>query len=322
MGRGCFPILLFVGAMFVVTNCRISINGYSFDYKGAKSERNEFGSVDSTVKQIVVDNQFGEVRVEAHDGEPGWTWTGACWATDAEDADAFLEELKLVVTQSGDSQTWKLEMPSQKRKLRGVRSDLVVKVPATVAVSTENSHGDTAVEKISGQVSVDSRHGNVELTEIMGTVKVENKHGRVAAHGLASKAEFDVKHGDSSISSAHGPLVIEAKHGDVKLTQAGAEVEASIQHGHLTADQVRGNVNFRSSHGGVRLTMVGDQFNEIEGDARHANVQISLPASSDPRLDIDLSHGRLTSDFGDSTSGKTRVKIDGSHSNVKLKKGN
>ena len=321
MVRGWLILAGVICAAVVASSCRISINGgYNFDYKGAKSERNEIGDIDSSIREIVVNNRFGKIVVTRQAEKPGWEWTGACWATKSEDADKFLGELKLDVSQTGETQTWTVEIPDSDRSLRGVRSNLTIRVPASVNVVTENRHGDTQIERTSGSVNVSSHHGNVQLDELVGSVKVSNRHGKVVANGLAAASEFNIQHGPANISGTHGPLIVNSRHGNVKLENVGAQVTAEMHHGDLTATQVRANVGFESHHGSVSLNMIGDQFTSIMGDGGHSNIKITLPKDCTPNADVDLSHGRLRSTVSTDSKSKVLIKIDASHTNVTLGK--
>lgn len=322
MFRGWLLLVVLVGVWLAFSTGKITINGgYHFDYQGVQSSRNELGSIEPEVSRIVIENRFGDIQVVQQVDEAGWSWTGACWATEAEDADRFLEALQLRVVQSDTTQTWSVELPASDFRLRGVRSDLVVSVPASVEVVSRNRHGDSRIERITGPVDVKSRHGDAFLEDLAGAVTVDCEHGHVQANRLTSSATFDVEHGNTTIAQSEGELKIKSEHGDVSLDRVTAAVEARLEHGDLKAVGVEADVRFDSEHGKVDLKMAGDRFGEVVGKVRHSRVRIKLPVGCVPRIDVKLRHGRLQSEVASDAGSEQEIRIDGKHTDVDIELG-
>lgn len=307
------------GILLLSTNCRFTISGgYSFDYQGVETERTESGEIPGNVTAVFVENRFGDVKIERTNEKPSWSWSGACWATAAEDSELFLQELKISVTTTGSKQYWKVELPERDSKLRGVRSDLTLLVPASVVVSTENRHGDTAVQKISGKVKIRNEHGNITTNELLGEVQIDSEHGNVVANALASKTKITNEHGNISVTGAHGHLTLRGEHGDVNVENAGAVINVDVEHGDIVASGLQDDIKFDNEHGSVRLNYVSNQFKSIAGSAEHSNVKIYLPETCKPKISVSVEHGRINSDVKNHDQSDQKIKVSAEHTNVKI----
>jgi hypothetical protein len=99
---------------------KVSIN-QGFDYSGEQSQRSENGVLDKAIREIEIENMYGDVVVEKSDAGT-WQWDLKCWAKTKELADEYCQAIELRQYTSGVTHSWQLKLPDQYSELRGVKS--------------------------------------------------------------------------------------------------------------------------------------------------------------------------------------------------------
>ena len=311
------------GVVILASGCGIQIsNGYVFDYQGETSQKKENGTIDATVKAIEVKNKFGDVDVAKSESESNWTWTGKTWATDKSDADAFVLQLKMNVAQDGDKQIWTIVLPERGQKLRGVKSNLTIRVPAEVSVVVDNKHGAVLARGHSGSTKIDNEHGSVEATALTGDSKIKNQHGPIVVHDLSGEADVNCEHGNIKIhESSTEKLSVKCEHGNVNIENAtGRNITTATEHGATTIQGFVQNIKCRAEHGDVNIALDDTEFHSIIANTEHADVEISLPSSVEPRVDLSVDHGKTKSDFPSiERDNAPLIKVRAEHGNIKIR---
>jgi len=268
--------------LFIVASFGCSIK-QGFNYSGEQAQRSEEGAFDAKIREIEVVNQFGNVEIEiAETG--GWKWDLTCWAKTKEQADEFCQMIELKKHTSGVTQSWNLSIPDEIHQLRGVKSNLKIRVPADTKVEIENRHGDTSVYGVKSLVRVDNAHGKVKLQDLAGECVAQNSHGTLNASNLGS-AELTNKHGDIAVENVAGDLQVEGSHGHVEVAQVSGSTIIANQHGNVDVKKLSNSADLSTSLGTMNVAEVG-------GDTKLSNQH--------GKISVDGIEGKLnvTNSFG------------------------
>lgn len=296
MNRILCPLAVVVCAAVIVAlpGCSrqfTSTNGYQFDFKGETAVRQQDGQIPADIETVEVNNQFGGVRVEGTDQEDlSWTWELTCWASDADMAELLSDGTELNVSQQDGTQSWIVVLPEPPvPELRGVRSDLVLKVPASVKVLVSNSFGKSSINNVQGSAVVENRHGPVELVGVSGSVDVKNEHGAVHATGIGS-AHLKNQHGEVKVLDAAGDLIVHNQHGKVTVEGVQGALEVNNEHGRVEVTGVVGRAEIGTTHSSIR---VEDAQGDVLLRDRHGSITALRVAG---RLEIENQHGSIEAD--------------------------
>lgn len=307
MTRIIAPFALTVGIVSLVgCSYRLtSLDGYEFDWHGETAGRQEEGDVVVDVRQIEIKNRFGSVAVEVAEGEPSWSWELTCWSSTKEMAETFVAETRLQIMQDADTQTWEVVLPEPPQAdLRGVRSDLVLRVPASVHVKVDNSFGNTAVHDIQGGTIANSRHGNLEFMNLAksleatsehGSIKAEripaarlkNRHGVIDVSEVAGGLEIHNEHGKVTVARVLGELLVECQHGDVVASEIAEQTQISTSHASIQLEDADGDVILHNRHGSVTALRVGGK---IVADNQHGPIDLNVESAE---VVCTNQHGRI-----------------------------
>jgi hypothetical protein len=359
----------------LLSGCHFGVNivdGYSFDYTGTKRDKVESGNLAAGINEIRVENRFGDLVIEsAADGETGWTWDASCWASSDEMAKEHLDALLLSVETSGDSQSWKLDLPNKKNDLRGVRSNLKIRVPSGLQVKLVNAHGNLEVSNIDAHLTAENSHGDVSLNGLAGKSAVTLSHGHATANRVAD-LDLTVNHGDTTVadttgslafSGSHGhlranhiqgPLTARAshtklevkdvsllaelatshnsiiatqlrgganvgnRHGEIEISESTGNIEAKNQHGTTRIAASSDIISVESQHGRVEINVLEPTFQSIRAETTHSDLVLSVPASSTATLDLDVSHGKQSSELQSDPRGTSKIRLKNSFGDIRV----
>jgi hypothetical protein len=260
--------------------------------------------------RLEVKNAFGGVSVVA--GAPGVVKVRLrklVFQPTEEKARAFAERIELRLTGEGELVRIGTNRDEiGRREETGFETHLEIEAPPESLAVVRNEHGrvellgvaaadveasfeGVSIERITGDVKLEARHGDVDVDGIGGVLELSSRHGSVSVTGVTGASRLDVQHGglevlrsaDLEVDLAHGQLeaesvggslVVRGQHapvrafdvlgrasvettfGDVRLERVGGDLEARVQHGGVTASDVSGAVKLETTHGGVTLERV------------------------------------------------------------------
>jgi DUF4097 and DUF4098 domain-containing protein YvlB len=283
----------------------ISINGYQFDRDGQTASRHEEGTIPAEMQALRVDNQFGRVRITATDGDPTWSWDLQCWSETSETAQSFVDQIMLQVDQEQGNQSWTLILPKPPvPKLRGVESNLLLNVPATVHIEVANQFGDTEILNVQGGTRARCRHSELRLVGVAGEIdaktsfaslkaeqisggKLANQHGSISVVDVGGDLEAKTGHDNIEIRHVTGELTVENSHGSVIAEDISGPATITTSFDDIRVDDIGGDVLLRNAHGDIRA-------DAIQGDADIENEfgMIDLTTNS-PEIECKNRHGTI-----------------------------
>lgn len=317
---------LLLSSLICLTGCHFSFtDGYMFDYSGIELEQQSRGEFPEGIKNVTVENRFGNVVVSNHtEGQVGWEWTGKVWSGDEELGELFLDELQLAESIDNGEFSLILTMPEPDKELNGVKSHLTIYLPEGVAFNSTNSHGNTQVSGVRETISTKNRHGNTQLLNTGPKVNAVNTHGNVSAHNVYD-VDIENSHGNVTMANAMGAATIKTSHGKVSATNVNklevnsthsninvqngiGDMNLNTSHGRITVESVRGNLSLDNRHGNI---VVKDLRGQILAETSHANISVSGQANV---ADLNNRHGNITLDLNNSEF--KMINLDSSHGNL------
>lgn len=139
-------------------------------------------------------------------------------------------------------------------------ADIVIRVPAELALTLEDGSGDISIEGLSSDLVIedDSGHltvqggrnlvleddsGNVSLTQLSGNLTLDDDSGDLFIQHVAGTVLVDDDSGDIEIQQVKGMVSISDGSGDIHVQQAGGFTLLDDGSGELKIDQINGPVS-------------------------------------------------------------------------------
>jgi DUF4097 and DUF4098 domain-containing protein YvlB len=237
----------------------------------------------STPASLIIENPFGNVNLNGTEGdEIQITMHRTAWGIDQEAAQKRLQELKVDITQEGDTVRIKVLPPEGRTDNMNIMSsvDFNIQVPLDTAVNATVMNGELELTRLQADAVLSSDFGQVRVTDLQqGKLSAASKNGPIIA---------------SQILSGDNPIDLSSDFGDVTLNNAnGSTVSASSNNGPITLENVKstGAVTLSSDFGSV-------SFNEGQAGSLKA-----VSKNGEISMNVVKINGLLTvqSDFGSIT---------------------
>lgn len=139
-------------------------------------------------------------------------------------------------------------------------ADLVVKVPAELALTLDDGSGNINIEGLSSDLVIsdgsgnltvqggnnlvlEDGSGNASLTQLSGNLTVEDGSGAVFIQQVAGTVVVDDGSGDIDIQQVKGMVSVSDGSGDIRVQQTGGFTLLDDGSGELKIDQINGPVS-------------------------------------------------------------------------------
>jgi hypothetical protein len=226
----------------------------------------------------------GDLRIEGSTSQAAIVVHGKACASSQE----LLDAIQLTERRSGDRQTVEAVMPEIGGWGNDQASlDLVVKVPARLALQLQDSSGDADVRGIAALEATDSS-GNLDVRDVAGDVTLTDSSGDLDVQNIGGSVHVRVdSSGDMDITGVRGNVQVDDdSSGSIALrdVQGDATVDSDSS-GEIEFDQIGGSATVGSdSSGSIRANGIARDFSvrkDGSGDIEHHDVQgkVSIPTS-------------------------------------------
>ena len=199
--------------------------------------------------------------------------------------------------------------------VHGIQADVLVKT----------AHGDVEASDLAGSLEVVNEDGSINLHRIKGPVNLRTAHGDIEAGDLGGTADVACEDGDVSLSRVAGAVKVTHAHGDIGISEVGGEVHLTTGNSDVTASDIRGNLEIIGEHGSIRVERAEA---DLKITAPHCEIWVenlagalTATAESDPftatrvkggvKVEVSASSVTLTDVQG-------RIEVSGTHTPVQI----
>ncbi len=243
---------------------------------------------------------FGSVTITGGSGtEVVVTAHKVGWGADEAAAQKAIDNLKVIVTQTGDTIKVNVQRADPTFTLGNVnysRVDFTITVPTETTVNAVTDFGDITLSGVEGEVSLDTDNGAISVDSVTS--------GELTANTGFGEIKFEDVKADN--------ITAESSSGEISFSQVSAtgSIKLDTQFGGITFDGGKaGNIDVGTSSGDIKLTGLTSDGSVI-ADTDFGSVNISKVSasayqvtSSSGALTVDGASGGITAhtDYGDVT---------------------
>ena len=155
------------------------------------------------------------------------------------------------------------------------------------------------------QAHVATSGGDLEISEIQGTVEGKTSGGDVRGKQLEGPVDLETSGGTIRIETVKGNLKAETSGGDIHVTGVAGDVDAGTSGGNVTVAEVDGKVNAETSGGNVTVKVRGGNRG-VHAETSGGNVEVFIGKTSSANIDASTSGGDVVCDLPVSVSGTIR----------------
>ncbi len=231
-------------------------------------------------QSVRVEHKFGSVRLHGESGrDVKISATIRAQASSHEEAESFVQKIKIEVQQTGEGLRVKTIYPdeekswfhSSKHSSWSVSYD--IGMPSDAPIIVRNSFGGVEVSGIHGAADIENGYGtlivrdagagrwnnafgSIELAGAAGNVSISDNNGSVQVSDVKGTLEVRNRFGSITARSIQGAVTITGGNGAVTLTDA-ASANITTSFGSVDVRNVRGDLSVRDNNGNVELSGIG-----------------------------------------------------------------
>jgi hypothetical protein len=232
---------------------------------------------------VKIISPYGNVIVN---GVAGRTITASCEimvaARTEKEARAASRQIHLSVTNVSGTSVVTLNIPGfDNPKTRLASSELRVDVPSECAVSIDSRFGATEVSEISGGVTIHGDHTQITVVKSGGTLTIDNAMGEIRVEGFRGTAALTNSHADIALDEIRGDVTARNSYAQTTIANSRGNLNF-ICKGLITVEMHRGNAVIENSTGATTIhKLVGDaQLKSSFGSVEMENIEGSVLLNS------------------------------------------
>ena len=276
---------------------------------------------------VQIENPRGDVSITAGDGPTVQVQAHeVAFANSDERAKKIFDAEQAHLTVSGNTVLVKSESN------KSGRINFTLTVPKNTEVNVTSGHGDVTAAGLGAGATITSRHGDVHLSTITGSVQVHfsNDRGDFSAHqidgdltaeGNCNDLTFsEIKgkvavtgdvFGDVHMENVTGPLHLHTSvteleiaslpgdmtlnSDDLRVTEARGQVRVSTHAKDVDLSQIYGDASVNDSRGQISIAPAG--IYNIEARNGKGDVEVTLPPDASATVEGRTHNGDIVSDY-------------------------
>lgn len=138
------------------------------------------------------------------------------------------------------------------------RIDLVISLPASMALEVKDRSGDIDISAMAGGLTISDRSGDITLTDISGPTSVDDRSGDLLIDGLTGPLQIDDRSGQILLKHIAGNSSIVDRSGDIFVKHLTGDLTIEDTSGDITVKKVSGVVSVDDSSGSIDVKGAGD----------------------------------------------------------------
>jgi hypothetical protein len=223
--------ILSIAAAALLSGCVVYVgNGHAGDRQ--HEERNLSLSA-ANLSQLVADTGAGKLDIIGEEGRDTIELQASIYYYDSED-------IRLSLTSRCNDAVLEAGFASSVNGMNSPYIDVVVKVPARLALILDDGSGDIDIRgngkvvdgsgdlyisQLSGNLTLEDGSGDAHIRQIKGNVSVEDGSGDLIISNIGGVVTIDDGSGDINIDGAGGLTIVDSGSGDLKINAINGPVQ-------------------------------------------------------------------------------------------------
>jgi hypothetical protein len=134
---------------------------------------------------------------------------------------------------------------------------LDLKIPRYADVEIVDSRdGDIEVSEVDGSVAIGSRSGAVTVSRV-GSLEIRTQQGEIKAKEIKGAFSARSSHGEISVQTVGGPVEVATTHGEVTVQNAAGDVRVNSSSSEINITCAKGRVEAQTASGSIALAGIG-----------------------------------------------------------------
>ena len=188
----------------------------------------------------------------------------------------------------------------------GGEARLDVKVPRYADVEiVDGRDGDIEVSEVDGSVAIGNRSGAVKVSRV-GSLEVRTQQGEIKASEIKGAFSARSTHGEIMVQTVGGPVEVAATHGEVTVRNAAGDVSVNSSSSEINIRCAKGRVETQTASGSINLVGIGG---DVDASTASGEIAFKGPIRPDGRYRLKSLSGEVSMAIQDSPPGFTATLV-------------
>ena len=184
------------------------------------------------------------------------------------------------------------------------RFDLKIPRYADVEI-VDGRDGDIEVSEVDGSVAIGSRSGAVSVTRV-GSLEIRTQQGEINAKEIKGAFSARTSHGEITVQTVGGPVEVATTHGEVTVLNAAGDVRVNSSSSEINIRCAKGRVEAQTASGSIALSGIGG---DVEASTASGEIAFKGPIRPDGRYRLKSLSGEVEMAIQDSPPGFTATLV-------------
>ncbi|HAW93782.1 MULTISPECIES: DUF4097 family beta strand repeat-containing protein [unclassified Arsukibacterium] len=238
--------MLSITALVLLSGCVVYVgNGHAGDR--LHEERTLSLSADN-LSRLVADTGAGKLDIIGEDGRELIELQASIYYYDSED-------IRLSLIRRGNDAVLEAGFASSSYNGNSPYIDVVVKVPARLALTLDDGSGDTDIRGLQGDLNIEDGSGALRISG-GNNAKVVDGSGELYISELQGNLVLEDGSGDADIRQVKGNVTVEDGSGDLMISDIGGVVTVDDGSGDINVNGAGGLTILDSGSGGLKINAI------------------------------------------------------------------
>jgi len=238
--------ILSIAAATLLSGCVIYVgNGHADDLQ---YEDRQLSLSAASLKQLVADTGAGKLEIIGEEGRDTIDLQASIYYYDSED-------IRLSLISRGNDAVLEAGFANSFYNGNSPYIDLVVKVPARLALTLDDGSGDIEIRSLTGDLNIEDGSGDLRVSG-GNNANVVDGSGELYISQLSGNLVLEDGSGDVQIRNVQGAVTIEDGSGDVVISNIGGVVTIDDGSGDINIDGAGGLTIVDSGSGGLKINAI------------------------------------------------------------------
>ncbi|WP_213999209.1 DUF4097 family beta strand repeat-containing protein [Arsukibacterium sp.] len=243
--------ILSITAAVLLSGCVIYVgNGHAGD---RLHEERSLSLSGADISQLVADTGAGKLEIIGEEGRELIELQASIHYYDSED-------IRLSLVRRGNDAVLEAGFASGVYNGNSPYIDVVVKVPARLALTLDEGSGDTDIRGLTGDLTIEDGSGTLRI-QGGNNANITDGSGNLFISQLSGSLVVEDGSGDTDIRQVQGRVTVEDGSGDLNISDIGGVVTIDDGSGDINVNGAGGLTILDSGSGGLKINAINGPVN-------------------------------------------------------------
>ncbi len=222
----------------LLSGCVIHIDGPASFSSNDEHFSKQLSLSAAGISELLIHAESGDMEIKGVAGLDTITVAAKVWTSSKPESDVGYN---LILVEDGD----KARLTATQKPRDGfyfgssAKIDLIVSMPAYMALSVDDESGDIVISDVKGGVKIEDQSGDIEVAHLTHHLRINDESGDINIHHVDGDINIHDDSGEIEISHVSGEVFIDDASGDITVSHVDNIVKIDDGSGDIEINRVK-----------------------------------------------------------------------------------